>query len=85
MVDVPAAADCCNAVQVFALPRLMAQSLTVALPLYEVPLKVVPLLERLFRLLPRFTPEIAAVPQVVPPMALIAVTKLFAEQADAPP
>lgn len=34
---------------------------------------------------PRDIPEIVAVPQVVPPTALIVVTKLFAEHADAPP
>lgn len=46
---------------------------------------MLPLTVCALRLLPRFTPEIAAVAQVVPPMAEIVVTKLFALHADAPP
>lgn len=76
-------AKVCFAVQVFAFAMLSVQSETAALPLYEVPV-ILPLTESELRLLPRFTPDIAAVPQVVPPTAEIVVTKLFAEQALAP-
>lgn len=40
---------------------------------------------RLFRLLPRFTPEIDEVPQVEAPVALNPVKKLFAPHDVAPP
>ena len=84
MFVVDASTNVCSALHEFAFDILRFQFDTAALPLYDVPVSDEPT-ESELRFEPRFTPEIAAVPHVVAPRALIVVTKLFDEQADAPP
>lgn len=68
---VEALSNFCNAVHVFAFPIFKAQSLTAALPLYEVPLSD-PLTVCAFRLLPRDMPEM--VEFVSPVLSSVPVT-----------